>query len=379
MGTRWILGLVGMIVATTVSACQTVTEEAIGGSSSRVTGTSFDKNSVLSDAALRDVSAMSTEDVQAFLEKTPWGHASILSAYEEDGKSAALIIHDAAKSYGINPLALLVRVQTEQSLVYKESASESSVFSAFGCGCPSTSTCSVQYQGFTKQADCAASTLSRSLDSALTSEGTASGWKKGVSKRTEDDILITPKNAATAALYTYTPWVGESGGGKQGVGGTSLYYDVWKRFAQAIGYSSPASKEVSDTTTDESDSDDAVTTPTKKQVDTTTDETDEGTDVLVGDAGAPKKSGDVGNGKSTVGGNPNNDDLSAAGNAPSSSGNGKSKTGGESRATEADLAIKKKSTGGCSSTGTTGEGAPVAGIAMVLASAFASRRRRKTA
>ncbi len=46
--------------------------------------------------------------------------------------------------------------------------------------------------------------------------------------------MDVPKNAATATLYTYTPWVGESGGGKAGVGGTSLYFRVLERFADAL-------------------------------------------------------------------------------------------------------------------------------------------------
>ena len=40
---------------------------------------------------------------------------------------------------------------------------------------------------------------------------TISGWKVGVTKSTSDPCQVTPKNRITAALYTYTPWVGAYG------------------------------------------------------------------------------------------------------------------------------------------------------------------------
>lgn len=90
--------------------------------------------------------------------------------------------------------------------------------------------------GFDNQAECAAGTLSRSMDRAVTSTGTVSGWARNGAKATQDGVIVTPKNAATAALYTYTPWVGEAGGGREGVGGASLRFAVWDRFATAVGY-----------------------------------------------------------------------------------------------------------------------------------------------
>ena len=236
MGARWLVGVAGMVVAATLAACSATTDEAVGGDRASVRQAEFDKNSVLTDTALRDTTALSAADIQAFLEKTPWGQTSVLATYEEDGKSAAEIMHDAATKHGINPLELLVRVQMEQGLINKATASEESISIAFGCGCPHSPVCSSKYEGFANQADCAAGTLSRSMDCALTSNGTASGWKKGEEKLTQDKVEIVPANAATAALYTYTPWVGEAGGGRKGVGGASLHYQVWERFADAVGY-----------------------------------------------------------------------------------------------------------------------------------------------
>jgi hypothetical protein len=48
---------------------------------------------------------------------------------------------------------------------------------------------------------------------------------------------VIPRNAATAALYTYTPWVGATATepcGDVGVGGTSLIGDLYRDFAEAF-------------------------------------------------------------------------------------------------------------------------------------------------
>jgi hypothetical protein len=65
---------------------------------------------------------------------------------------------------------------------------------------------------------------------------TVSGWAVGESKRSQDPCTITPANRATAALYTYTPWVGAytDSCGRGGVGGSSLvalsYYGFWSGY-----------------------------------------------------------------------------------------------------------------------------------------------------
>lgn len=234
---RGILGFSGgALVLGLLAACSAPAPETTRGTSQSVSDRPFDRNAVLDDRSMRDPNAMTVADVQKFLDKTPWGKKSALATYKENGKTAAAIMVDAAKSHGINPLEMLVRVQMEQGLISKTTATTASIGIAFGCGCPHSNACSDRYRGFTNQADCAAGTLRRSMDRALTSTGTASGWARSKTKNTEDGMTIVPKNAVTAALYTYTPWVGEAGGGKQGVGGVSLHAQVWDRFAEAASY-----------------------------------------------------------------------------------------------------------------------------------------------
>jgi len=420
MGARWqfasrfltVAGLLAGSVAAVACAAQPA-DEVVGGDRSSVTQSEFDKNMLVSDTAMRDSTAMTTEDIQAFLDKTPWNKKSVLATYEEGGKSAAEIMHDAAEKYGINPLELLVRVQMEQGLINKTTASEESISIAFGCGCPHSPVCSSKYEGFANQADCAAGTLRRSMDKAVTTNGTVSGWKRGAEKLTQDKVEVVPQNAATAALYTYTPYVGEAGGGQKGVGGASLHNAVWDRFAESISYGvtaptgttgsnttrsadagaannepAPAPQGSSGSNTNNDPGADAGGTPTEEPG--TADAGASGSNGSTSADAGTKKKGDTSEGTDPSTGNGNDDgDILGEGNAPpannapppkSSSSKSKSK-GSEEEATEEELSGKKKASdsGGCSSSGShaSGSDAALAALVLTLGSVIARRRRQE--
>src|SRR5262245_21220512 len=109
----WLLLLgVGAVAAGASIACSSKPpSDDTEGSSAAATTRPFDRNSVLDDTSMKDSEAMSVSDIQKFLDKNPWGNKSVLATYEQDGKSAAEIMHAAAVKHGINPLALLVRAQ----------------------------------------------------------------------------------------------------------------------------------------------------------------------------------------------------------------------------------------------------------------------------
>jgi hypothetical protein len=238
------LGL-GASVGTT--GCGATSDDDEGQTAAAVSATEgFDRDDLLSDAALRDAKALTAAEVQAFLEKTPFKKRAGLADYEEGGKSAAEILHDAAERNGINPLALLVRAHMEQGLLSDTNPTSAKIAKTFGCGCPDGSACATKYAGLARQAECAAGTLRRALDGASGAngaKGTVSGWARGKTKSSLDHLDVTPKNAATAALYTYTPWVGQRGGGKAGVGGASLHVALWTRFADHVDYKTPTDTE----------------------------------------------------------------------------------------------------------------------------------------
>ncbi len=404
--------LVAGLLSTVACSAPTVDESSRGATSS-VTQRPFDRNSVLDDKSMRDAETLTVADVQKFLDKTPWGTRSALAKYTEGGKSAATIMVDAATTHGINPLEMLVRVQMEQGLVYKTTAPAATISLAFGCGCPHSSVCNDSYRGFANQAECAAGTMRRTMDKALTASGTVSGWSRNKAKDTEDGLTIVPKNAVTAALYTYTPWVGEAGGGKKGVGGVSLHAQVWDRFAESVSYGawavpSAGSAENAETTgsnadagTADSSAPDPVEDPAPVDPDPTPDPTpDAGTATGEPDAGTDNAdnadNGDAGptgegttTNTNTKGPSEDGSDDGAIigeGSTPPSSNAPPARTKTPAKpeelpsASDGELAGKSKSAAsGCSTTGHGGgcpDGLLIAGAAALAI--VTSRRRRAT-
>lgn len=206
------------------------TEEVTDASEDELSEPGFDRNRLVSDEAFTDWEAMDAEQIQAFLDDTPYGNRSRLATYSSGGKTAAQGIADAAAKYHINPLAILVRAQMEQSLIAKTQPSQFALDYAFGCGCPDGGSCSTQWKGFHKQAECMAGHMRDYLDDQDGGGETIAGWKVGRAKKTLDPQWVTPKNKATAALYTYTPWVGSAGFGNLS------HFKIWKSFAGYVGY-----------------------------------------------------------------------------------------------------------------------------------------------
>ena len=397
-----ILGLSGgALLLGTLAACSAPPPEPSKGTSSSVTERPFDRNAVLDDKSMRDPEAMTSADVQKFLDKTPWGTKSALAKYTEGGKTAAQIMTVAAKQHGINPLEMLVRVQMEQGLISKTTATATTIGIAFGCGCPHSAVCSDKYRGFANQADCAAGTLRRSMDKALTSTGTVSGWARSKTKNTEDGVAIIPKNAVTAALYTYTPWVGEAGGGKQGVGGVSLHAQVWDRFAESVSYGAWAvqagngedagAREDAAATADATAAPEPTENDAGPPVEEPPPDPDPSADAGTGnDDAGPRTDGDAGESGSKGAPEDGSEDdeilkegsTPPASNAPPPSTKSKTPSKPEElpQASEEELAAKAKADAGCSvrpstssSTGANGS-ALLVGIALAL---VASRRARR--
>lgn len=229
------LRALALVLASLLAACAPATDEADLADETEVTDDElnepgFDRNRVMSDTAFTDHEAMSADAIQAFLEATPYGSRSVLADLTTDGKPASRAIWDAAQQHRINPIIILVRAQMEQSLVAKSTATQRALDHAFGCGCPDYESCSSQYRGFGKQVACLGKLMRSYLDDLEGGGSTIAGWKVGKAKKTLDPLWVTPANQATAALYTYTPWVGNAGFGNVS------HFKLWKKFAGAVGY-----------------------------------------------------------------------------------------------------------------------------------------------
>ena len=169
----------------------------------------FTPNYVISDAEMTDVSSMTKAQIQAFLDA--YGTLGSRSFEDVDGfvRTSAEIIYGAANRNRISPKVILVTLQKEQSLVDDTSPKQSQLDWAMGYGicdsCNHETEAAQRFRGFAKQVNSATLQFGEGYMADLAAFGkTLAGYGPGVTVAV-DDILLTPANNATAALYTYTP------------------------------------------------------------------------------------------------------------------------------------------------------------------------------
>lgn len=202
----------------------------------------FDMNMLITDDEFGDYLSMSATKIQEFLSM----QSGVLKDYQETGvdgqiKSAAQIIYDAAQQYKISPKVLLVTIQKESSMLtrstfattgYKGSQQYFLDWITFYGWCDSCS--SGMNKGFSNQIAATAGAFRRYLDTIAVSGYTVSGWGPNIPKVLDchdheisrglctagTSYTVTPINAATAALYTYTPHAG----------GNKSFWIIWNSY-----------------------------------------------------------------------------------------------------------------------------------------------------
>lgn len=194
----------------------------------------FDQNFLLSDVVLDDAGAMTREDVTAFLADkgskcvvgsdgspclrdaifdvstvpTPSNYCEPMTPGE---KTAADVIFEVSQACGINARVLLVMLQKEQGLVTTGNPTQEKYDKAMGAGCPDGAECDPAVAGFVRQLYSGASRLNGYRDPANVAKYQfQAGITKNVKYHPKTECGTTPvyfTTAATAALYTYTPYV----------------------------------------------------------------------------------------------------------------------------------------------------------------------------
>lgn len=172
--------------------------------------TSLQYDYLISDQAFVDVNSMTKDQIQSFLSSKN----SVLSR-PVDGKYPADMIYEAAQKYGISPKVLLARLQTEQGLVTKKSATQKELDWALGCGAYDGGNWNQNYKGLEKQIEGSAQTLRKHYNIGLTKIS-----EDGTVKKEIDGETITIKNAASYSQYMYTPHKS----------GNKLYHSVYVGF-----------------------------------------------------------------------------------------------------------------------------------------------------
>jgi hypothetical protein len=107
----------------------------------------YNSNNLIDDGRFTNYTTMDESAIQNFMNARNSG----LKNYVDPsvGQSAARIIRDAAWDFGINPQVIMATLQKEQSLMTNPNPSASNINFAMGYGCPTTGSCS--YPGFYQQ------------------------------------------------------------------------------------------------------------------------------------------------------------------------------------------------------------------------------------
>lgn len=191
----------------------------------------FEAGNIIADDELYDSSTMTEAEIASFIEE--WNEGCVAGAdgtvcladytedtvsYEadqyceayqgEEGEAAASIIYKAATACGVNPQALLVLMQKEQSLITASGGSLTSTRYdiALGFGCPDSTDCDSQYFGFANQVYYAARQFQIYKQEPEEYEIQA-GQENYIAYGPDcSGSYVYVENLATAALYNYTPY-----------------------------------------------------------------------------------------------------------------------------------------------------------------------------
>jgi putative cell wall-binding protein len=209
-----------------------VKQASVGGPVKAAVASGFNPGYIISDYNFFNGNVLDTGTIQSFLnaqvttcqagftclksytEKTASRAADAMcSAYAGGAvESAASIIFKVGRACGISQKVLLVLLQKEQSLVTDNAPTAGKYRSATGYACPDTAPCNALYYGFYNQVYMAAWQYKRYSNPPGT--GNAFTWfpvGKATAIRYNPNAAcgapnVVIQNAATAALYYYTPY-----------------------------------------------------------------------------------------------------------------------------------------------------------------------------
>ncbi len=181
---------------------------------------SFNPSLVIYDGDLKNYTAMTPSDIQAFLNEHD-GILKEMSFVDRDGKerSAAQIISRAAATAKINPQILLVLLQKEQSLIERGIPTMKALDWALGYGvcdsCSMNDTALRPFRGFATQLYGAATRLREYVDNPQ-----KYSWIKRGKPVVISGITVIPSTEATRALYLYTPHIASA----------QTFWNLWRRY-----------------------------------------------------------------------------------------------------------------------------------------------------
>ncbi|MDT0211827.1 hypothetical protein [Curtobacterium sp. BRD11] len=200
---------------------------------SALSGSSFQAGNIISDANFYDGTAMTADQVQAFLDSqvssctnsnclrngrfsmnSRGGDAMCSAVTGGSSLSTAQIVTRVSKACGISPKVLLVTLQKEQSLVTNRGPSAAVLERAMGYACPDNvgGRCDPAYAGVGNQMYWSAWQWKRYSNPPGTSNY-FTWFNPGATRNIQYNVPVScgtkpvnVQNKATAALYYYTPY-----------------------------------------------------------------------------------------------------------------------------------------------------------------------------
>jgi D-alanyl-D-alanine carboxypeptidase len=168
----------------------------------------FNPDFIISDETLQAWQSMSLEDIQVFLEQNGSALARMMFPDVNGAmRRASDIVFQAARTHGINPKYILVKLQKEQSLITDGTPTQKQLDWAAGYGicdsCSMSDPAVQKHRGFGTQVDAAGGIMRWYYNNAAISPIV----KRPNTAYVIDSTLIRPVNFATAFLYTYTPHI----------------------------------------------------------------------------------------------------------------------------------------------------------------------------
>ena len=193
---------------------QPLTGGTVPGGGQKEPAGGYNQNTVITDANFYAVNSMNAADVQAFLD-TQKGPLKSYSAPDHNGvvKTAAQMIDDAAKGWGLSPKVVLVTLQKEQGLLSETNPTQKDFDWAMGAGW-TDSQIFTKYRGFGNQVWWGTNHIAK----------LAKEWQPGMTQDI-DGTVVTPTNHATWGFYRYTPHFD---------GTTSFWMIYWRHFGDPM-------------------------------------------------------------------------------------------------------------------------------------------------
>lgn len=183
----------------------------------------FNPNNIISDYVFTDSRGLTLDGVQQFLSRGFLGTHKTTD-FEGNVKSAAEIIYESSLRYGVNPKVLIVLLQKEQSLITSKAPTQKQLDWATGYAvcdsCAMDDPRIARWKGFGKQVNSAAAQFTQGYFADIEEKGSVNGkFGPGIPVEVTGQIIV-PQNAATAALYAYTPHIA----------GNRLFASLWEQW-----------------------------------------------------------------------------------------------------------------------------------------------------